>query len=119
MSLRTVFVILCASYIAIYCHVTTTALIASGWELVRMPIAWYAMIAPECYVLFCLITARVRTRAGLLIPMAVIVHMAALPAVWFSFLHLGVLLPAIGVLWIVVVRQSPTGSTINTLAWRR
>jgi len=86
-------------YIPLYLLVLFVAMVTSGDELVRQPGAWYAAVAPLAYVgmvsayAFGIVTRRLSR------PAIAAVHVAAAPALIFSFVGLGLLLPVFAVLW--------------------
>lgn len=102
---RAALVVICPAYIAIYLFVLFVATATSGPDLVRAPGAWYAALAPILYVTIAAAyafgtVARRLPRAALML-----LHLAVLPTLWWSFLGLGLVLPLIAVLWWVMDRK--------------
>ena len=92
-------------YIAVYLLVLFVAFVTSGHELLQQPGAWYAAIAPLVYVGAARAYAsRMATRRRPA-SVAVALHAAVAPAVVFSFLGLGLLLPVFAVLWWLTTRD--------------
>jgi hypothetical protein len=102
---RAILALLCLVYVPVYLFVLFVALVTSGDALIRQPGAWYAAVAPLAYVgwvaayAFGVATRRM-SRAT-----TVAVHVAVAPAVMFSFLGLGLLLPVFALLFWWFMRQ--------------
>lgn len=96
---RGILVVLCCLYIPVYLLVLFVAMATGGDELIAQPGAWYAAVAPLAYV--GLVGAYVFGLAKRPMPRAVnvAVHSMAAPALMFSFLGMGLLLPVFAVLF--------------------
>jgi len=105
-AVRVITVVITAVLIPVYGFIVLVALIMSGDELIRQPLAWYAGLAPLVYLAFCLTTA-----AGLVDParvdrrLALAVHLAAAPLIFLSFMGVGLVLPVVAVLWYLMYRR--------------
>ena len=96
---RVILGVLCPGYLLIYLFVLVVALATSGTGLVGSAGAWYAAIAPVFYV--SLAGAYAYRLVSRRFPMAawLALHVLMLPALAFSFLGLGLLLPVFSGLW--------------------
>ncbi len=93
-------------YIPLYLFVLFVATVTSGGELIRQPGAWYAALAPLAYVGMAAAYAFGIVKRRMSRPVAVAVHVAVAPALMFSFLGLGLLLPVFAaLLWYFTSRQ--------------
>ena len=92
-------------YIPVYLFVLFVALATSGDELIRQPGAWYAAVAPLAYVGFVGAYAFGLAKRRISRAATVAVHIAVAPALMFSFLGLGLLLPAFAALFWWSMRQ--------------
>ena len=96
---------LCIVYVPLYLFVLLVALVTGGNSLIREPGAWYAAVAPLAYVgfvgayAFGVATRRI-SRA-----MAIAVHIVVAPALMYSFLGLGIVLPVFTALFWWSMRQ--------------
>jgi hypothetical protein len=92
-------------YIPVYLFVLLVALATSGDELIREPWAWYAAVVPLSYV--GLVGAYAFGLAKRRVSRAVMaaVHIAVAPALIYSFLGLGLLLPVFAALFWWFLRQ--------------
>ena len=103
--------LLCIVYVPVYLFVLFVALATGGDELIRQPGAWYAALVPLAYVGlvgaygFGLAKRRI-SRAT-----TVAVHIAAAPALMYSFLGLGLLLPVFAALFWWFMRQEQLPAT--------
>lgn len=91
-------------FAALYSIVILVALVTSGADLLRQPLAYYAAIMPVLYCAFCLLTVAGRIPTPWLRSVGVAVHLATLPCVVMSFLGMGLVLPLVAVLWYQVYR---------------
>ena len=108
---RAALCLLSPAYIAIYLFVLFVATATSGNELVRAPGAWYAAIAPLAYVG----VAGAHAYGFLKRPpsgFVVALHVAAAPAMFLSFLGLGLVLPIVAGLWWLMERE-PASVALN------
>ncbi len=96
---RVILGVLCPGYLLIYLFVLVVALATSGAGLVGSGGAWYAAIAPVFYV--SLAGAYAYRLVSRQFPMAawLALHVLMLPALAYSFLGLGLLLPVFSGLW--------------------
>jgi hypothetical protein len=103
---RVVLVMLAAGYLAVYAFVLFVAMATSGDELIRSPGAWYAAIAAPLYVTVAGAYALGWLKRRLPFGVLVALHVAFVPALAFSFLGLGLLLPLFAALWWFSSRES-------------
>ena len=103
---RAILVMLAAAYLAVYAFVLFVAMATSGDELIRSPGAWFAAIAAPLYVIVAGAYALGWLRRQLPFGALVALHVAFLPAMVFSFLGLGLLLPLFSALWWFSSRES-------------
>ncbi len=83
-------------FLTICLLVTAVAFITSGVPVVGGPTAWYAVLVPPLYGLACALWA---FGAELPRPVVWTLHLVALPALVYSLLGLGLLLPFLAALW--------------------
>lgn len=102
---RAALCLLSPAYMAVYLFVLFVATATSGNELVRAPGAWYAAIAPLAYVGIAGAHAYGFLKRSLPSGFVVALHVAAAPAVFLSFLGLGLLLPVVAGLWWLMARE--------------
>jgi len=85
-------------YIPVYLFMLFVAMVTSGDGLIRQPGAWYAAFAPLAYVGMAAAYAFGIVKRRMSRPIAVAVHIAVAPALLFSFLGMGLLLPVFAAL---------------------
>ena len=97
--------LLCIVYIPVYLFVLFVAVATSGDELIRQPGAWYAAVVPLAYVGFVGAYALGLAKRRISRATTVAVHIGAAPALMYSFLGLGLLLPVFAALFWWFMRQ--------------
>lgn len=97
--------VLCLLFIPVYLFVLSVAFVTSGDELIRQPGAWYAATAPLAYVGLVGAYAFGFMKRPMSRAMTVAVHVAVAPALIYSFLGLGLLLPIFAALFWTFIRQ--------------
>jgi hypothetical protein len=102
---RAILAMLCLVYLPLYLFVLFVALVTSGDELIRDPGAWYAAAAPLAYVGFVGAYASGLVKRRISRAIMVAVHIGVAPALMFSFLRLGLLLPVFAALFWWGMRQ--------------
>lgn len=103
---RAILGLLAPGYLAVYAFLLFVAMATSGDELIRSPGAWYAAIAAPLYVAVAGACALRWLKRALPLGALVALHLACIPALAFSFLGLGLLLPLFAVLWWFSSRES-------------
>lgn len=103
---RVMLVMLAAGYLTVYAFVLFVATATSGDELIRSPGAWYAAIAAPLYVAVAGACGLGWVKRALPPGALVALHLACIPALAFSFLGLGLLLPLFAILWWFSSRES-------------
>jgi len=86
-------------YLAVYAFVAFVAIVTSGADLIKDPLAYYAILVPLLFATFCLWTASHQVSARRLFRYGIVAHVLAAPAVFVSLLFLGVGLPILSYLW--------------------
>lgn len=104
---RAVLGVLCVVYVPIYLFVLLVAMATNGNDLVRSPLAWYSALAPIAYVGFAGASAFNVKMPQMSLASAIALHLAIAPAVIFSFLGMGLVLPIFAVLWWLMGREAP------------
>ncbi|HET9359171.1 MAG TPA: hypothetical protein VFO58_05450 [Vicinamibacterales bacterium] len=102
---RAILGVLCIVFVPVYLFVLFAALVASGDELVRAPGAWYAAVAPLAYVGFVGAYAFGLAKRRMSRTIVVALHIGDAPALMYSFLGLGLLLPLFAALFWWFMRQ--------------
>jgi hypothetical protein len=102
---RGILCLLSILYIPLYLFVLLVALVTGGGELIRQPGAWYAALAPLSYVGFVGAYAFGITKRPISRPIMAALHLAVAPALLFSFVGLGLLLPVFAALFWWVTRR--------------
>lgn len=92
-----------AGYALLYVFVLFVAFATSGPEVFQRPGAIYAAVAPLLYVSVAGAWAFRRMPLPSA-PALLAIHVAAAPTLLWSFLHLGVLLPVLALLWWAAAR---------------
>ena len=96
---RVVLAVLSMVYLPVYALVVVTAVATNGHDLVRQPLAWFAAVVPPAYVGL----AGAYAFGVLVRPLSVgawrLLHVVVAPALAFSFVGLGLLLPVFAGLW--------------------
>jgi DMSO/TMAO reductase YedYZ heme-binding membrane subunit len=87
------------AFLLIYAFVLLVAFATSGHELVRQPGAWYAALAPLAYVGTAGAYAYGLVSRPMSTPAWVGLQVVLLPAVLFSFIGLGLMLPVVAACW--------------------
>ena len=109
---RAVLGVMSVLYIPVYLFVLFVALATSGDELIRQPGAWYAAVVPVSYVGFVGAYAFGFVKRRISRPIMVAMHVGVAPAVMFSFLGLGLLLPVFAALfWWFRTREQLSAAT--------
>lgn len=108
---RVILGVLALGYLMVYAFVLFVAIATSGEQLIRSPGAWYAAVAPPLYVALAGAYAFRWLRRPLPLGMLFALHVAIIPALAFSFLGLGLLLPLFSTLWWFMSRESQ-GATV-------
>jgi hypothetical protein len=83
----------------IYSFVALVALGTSGPDLLKDPLACYAILAPLAFAGFCVWTASRPVPSRRLLGMGLIAHVLVAPAVYWSLLGLGLGLVVLSYLW--------------------
>ena len=99
--LRWVIGVGCALFLLGHVGVVFVAIAVSGSELLREWPSYVAMIVPILYAVYCLVQVRVPGRLTNPLKTAVVAGCFTLPALFFSYLGLGYLLPVFGGLMIL------------------
>ena len=109
---RAILGVLCLIYVPVYLFVLFVTLATSGDELIRQPGAWYAAVVPLSYVGFVGAYAFGLAKRRMSRAITVAVHIAVAPALMYSFLGLGLLLPAFAALfwWFMKQEQVPAAA---------
>jgi hypothetical protein len=109
---RAILGVLCLVYVPVYLFVLFVALATSGDEIIREPGAWYAAVAPLAYVGFVGAYAFGLAKRRMSRATLVAVHIGVAPALMYSFLGLGLLLPAFAALfwWFMKQEQVPAAA---------
>lgn len=92
-------------YLPIYLLVLLVAVATNGNELLRSPLAWYSALAPIAYVGLAAASAFTVRRTQMSLVSLITLHVAVAPAVVFSFLGMGLLLPIFALLWLAMGRE--------------
>jgi hypothetical protein len=109
---RVILGVLCLAYVPIYLFVLFVAFVVGDWhELIREPGAWYAAVAPLAYVGFVSAYTFRLAKRRLSRTTVVAIHIAVAPALVFSFLGLGLLLPVFAALFWRIMKEEQVPAT--------
>jgi hypothetical protein len=109
---RTILGVLCLVYVPVYLFVLFVALVTSGDELMRQPGAWYAALAPLAYVGLVSACAFGVAKRRMSRATTIAVHIGIAPALVYSFLGLGLLLPVFAALFWSLMRREQRPATV-------
>ena len=94
------------AYLVIYLLVIAVAIVTGGDEVVSEPGFWYAAIAPLIYVGTAGADAFRRLPSPLPVAALIAIHVLIAPALLFSLLGLGLLLPLFAIVWWAMRRNA-------------
>jgi len=88
--------------VALNLFVLFVAFVTSGRTLLSQSSAWYAGLAPMVAFAYAIVLGSIaQPRRGILLAGA-FVFVISLPAIWYSFMHIGLSIPILILLWLCV-----------------
>lgn len=104
---RALLKIAAATFAPVYLFVVAVAFATTGVPLQGPPTAWYAAVVPPLYAIVCALWAFGVLEGRAPRPAIWILHLLVLPALVYSFLGLGLILPLLAALWWAAAGKPP------------
>ena len=101
MIIRILLALTSLGFFCVYTFTVWVALCTSGSDLVKDPVAYYVAIVPLLYFIFCFVSAVSKLSKKVMIFCGIVLHVALVPCLFSSFLHIVDYAPILVILWLI------------------
>jgi chromate transport protein ChrA len=99
---KRVLLVMGSALLALNLYVLLVAFTTSGKSLIWMSSAWYAAVAPMVAFTYAIVLGSMPRPGRFTLCAGAFVFAMTLPAIWLSFMHSGMFIPILILLWLCV-----------------